>query len=839
MNDEATFLPGSDADDKTVFPNASNDDATVLPAPRDIVTAALPMPSAPSHGAAIRFEPGDTIFGGTYRVLEAVTGGMEADAYRGERVVDGAPVFIKHQKRSSSDARAWLLDKLTTAKHVGLLRLLHYELADRPIEIYEWLAGRSLATILRDGERYTDEQILDLATQLGEAVRYLHETVGVAHRDIKPDNILVVTDAAPRYVLVDYGIMTMVDSGGYTNFAGTRKYAAPESRMRGLERKDFLPYDWWSLGRVIQELADGAHPYDRIRSLFPQRERDSEAIAVEWDKILFEDDPSVYGRAGQVEHGSNERWKPLLRGLLTSDRTKRWSYDNFTRSLRGERLVDFYDSGSAQRTTSTMDSDIDLRREVERLSQEDHWDEAIEQILENRGIYRRAKNDVGNKRIIARLAVSDRVHAFLTKQSFSTATIEDLTTMLALKSIGGDAVQMSLSGFELSEDSLVARAANDDSASRDLFAALTEKDVADGLAELHEPSADVVKRFSARWVPVYRVLSKWDANAETLLMAPRMIRCAYTSRAENDALIAIAQTTLAYTTHAALQAAFMNAQRSDAEAAALAFLLPSAGNWRFVTKETVAKQKAETIAVRALSLKQAYAWMTVRANVARYGFLFGNTGPFALAGLSIIPTALFLKPAIALSLPISIAIMAGSIWVGSLIARKSQLIGGLMVISAIGSAVVAFGTLSSVEGIAFIPTLILGVIAYFTIRAFRNTWLGMLQAQLKDDTDGGWFKGCPDLKAIEGYISDFIPEQRLSFNDVQAELIRVNTEIEGFPTSWGFQSQKFGNYDRIDAERTKIFIATGTFSAIALVLGFIYGTTAFFIGVGHKVFGGH
>ena len=162
-----------------------------------------------------------------------------------------------------------------------------------------------------------------------------------------------------------------------------------------------------------------------------------------------------------------------------------------------------------------------------------------------------------------------------------------------------------------------------------------------------------------------------------------------------------------------------------------------------------------------------------------------------------------------------------------------------MVISAIGSAVVAFGTLSSVEGIAFIPTLILGVIAYFTIRAFRNTWLGMLQAQLKDDTDGGWFKGCPDLKAIEGYISDFIPEQRLSFNDVQAELIRVNTEIEGFPTSWGFQSQKFGNYDRIDAERTKIFIATGTFSAIALVLGFIYGTTAFFIGVGHKVFGGH
>ena len=836
MNDDATFLPSSQVDDRTVLP-AARDDATFLPAQADRTTAALRP--ATQAAASVRLEPGDEILGGAYRVIEAVSGGMEADAYRGERIADGAAVFIKHQKRASNDARAWLLDKLKVTQHPGLLRLLDYELLERPIEVSEWLAGRSLSEILLATERFSDEEIAELARQLGEAVHHLHQAVGVAHRDIKPENILVVGDESPRYVLVDYGIMTMVDSGGYTNFAGTRKYAAPESRMRGLERKDFLPYDWWSVGRVLQELADGVHPYDRVRLLFPDRARDAEAVAVEWDKILFEDDPSVYGRAGQVEFGTNARWFPLLRGLLTSDRSKRWGYEQYVLALSGERPQDFYDNYAAQRAVFASADGLDVTAEILKLSQQAQWDEAVGQVLENRGIYRYAKGELGNKRVVARLAIADRIHDYLTKKSFQTATVEDLTTMLALKAIGGESVPWSLGGFVLSEETLVARAGREVSAIADLFSALAQAEIAEAIAELDVAASEIVRSFTARWLPVYRLLKKWNAHEDTLRMYPRMVLCAFQTRAENDTLITQAQKLFVQSEDDAINTAFLNPKRSNDEAAALAFLLPSAEKWNFITHETVSKRAAEKLAERALGLRRAYAWTVVRENASRFGFLFGHSGPIVLAGVCILPTAFLMNSIASFGAFIYLVAAAGFAWGATRIAAKNQQVGGCLTLVAIFTGVSAIISLVIAEQSVFGLSAILGVAAYFVIRSLRDRWIRMMQTYLKEETDGGWFKGFPQIATIDKYIADFAPGPRRSLGALRGEIADLNTQIAACPAEWGFSSGSPGGDEAVDAARTMIFVATGGFAALSVVLGIVAAVAGFSVALTRKLFGHH
>ena len=77
-----------------------------------------------------------------------------------------------------------------------------------------------------------EPQVGNIFIQLTCAVRYLHMN-HIAHRDIKPDNVLISSNGDA--VLTDFGLACLLtpDEMTFTHFTGTFAYAAPEMKYGG------------------------------------------------------------------------------------------------------------------------------------------------------------------------------------------------------------------------------------------------------------------------------------------------------------------------------------------------------------------------------------------------------------------------------------------------------------------------------------------------------------------------------------------------------------------------------------------------------------------------------
>jgi serine/threonine-protein kinase len=128
----------------------------------------------------------------------------------------------------------------------------------------EYVDGRQLSDVIRSEGAMDIGRAVRLGVQMATGLEAAHKT-GVIHRDIKPDNIMVLGSPGMEEIkLMDFGIARLRDTG-VTNrltrpdmIMGTPAYMAPEQAEGGevSERTDI-----YSLGIVLYEMLSGSVPF--------------------------------------------------------------------------------------------------------------------------------------------------------------------------------------------------------------------------------------------------------------------------------------------------------------------------------------------------------------------------------------------------------------------------------------------------------------------------------------------------------------------------------------------------------------------------------------------------
>ena len=118
--------------------------------------------------------------------------------------------------------------------------------------ILEYVAGETLAQLLRREGRLDKLRALRLAIQIAEGLAFAHAKQ-VIHRDIKPANIMIDTGGTAR--IMDFGIATTGEAASSDGMIGTPLYMAPE-RLRNEQAS--AASDVFSLGMVLYEMLAGS-----------------------------------------------------------------------------------------------------------------------------------------------------------------------------------------------------------------------------------------------------------------------------------------------------------------------------------------------------------------------------------------------------------------------------------------------------------------------------------------------------------------------------------------------------------------------------------------------------
>ena len=170
--------------------------------------------------------------------------------------------------------------------------------------VMEFVEGESLSTrIARDGA-LPEAQVMLWARQLLDALKYCH-ALGVLHRDIKPQNVIITP--AGDAVLVDFGLVELWDPANpmtrtVMRGIGTPEYAPPE-QWGALSHHTDPRSDLYSLGATLYHaLAGKAPPTASDRMAYPGQFRTPR----EWANLVSEPVDHVITRAMALS--CDDRW---------------------------------------------------------------------------------------------------------------------------------------------------------------------------------------------------------------------------------------------------------------------------------------------------------------------------------------------------------------------------------------------------------------------------------------------------------------------------------------------------------------------------------------------------
>jgi serine/threonine protein kinase len=205
-----------------------------------------------------------------YRLIEQVGSGAMGVVWKAQDERLGRTVAIKRllvryglsstmteevRRRAMREAR--IAARLQHRNAIALFDVAEDE--GDPILVMEFLPSKSLSAVLEERGTLPPNEAAEIGAQVAEALAAAH-AVGIAHRDIKPGNILLAENGTVK--ITDFGISRALDDGTVTTqtgmLAGTPAYLAPEI-ARGDDSS--RASDVFSLGSTLYHAIEGRPPF--------------------------------------------------------------------------------------------------------------------------------------------------------------------------------------------------------------------------------------------------------------------------------------------------------------------------------------------------------------------------------------------------------------------------------------------------------------------------------------------------------------------------------------------------------------------------------------------------
>jgi serine/threonine protein kinase len=172
-------------------------------------------------------------------------------------------MILQGRLASAADRQRFLIEAAAAAKlkhpHIVVIHDVG-EFAGQPYFTMEYVAGASLASLLRQG-LMPAMQVARYVHQVARAVQCAHDH-GVLHRDIKPSNVLI--DEADQARVTDFGLAKQVDAGDQLTLSGqvlgTPSYMAPE-QITGPPSAVGAACDIYAIGALLYEMIAGRPPF--------------------------------------------------------------------------------------------------------------------------------------------------------------------------------------------------------------------------------------------------------------------------------------------------------------------------------------------------------------------------------------------------------------------------------------------------------------------------------------------------------------------------------------------------------------------------------------------------
>lgn len=285
---------------------------------------AEPSNSSPSQSPPPPADPNPylagEVIGDRYRLVRELGRGGMGVVWVAHSLVLGVDVALKLIRASAAGpgvASRMAREAHAAARlgHPALVRVFDFGWTNRgdPFLVMELVQGETLSALLKRESRINAIRAVQMILPIADGLRVAHDKQ-IIHRDIKPDNIFLATDALGRTQpkLLDFGIAKVEQSahdGKLTQVGavlGSPEYMSPEQAL-GADDMDERT-DVWSLSVVLYELVTGTVPFSKANY---------NALM----QTIIHDEPTP-----MPEHaaGDTSLWLVVERGLA-KDREQRWA----------------------------------------------------------------------------------------------------------------------------------------------------------------------------------------------------------------------------------------------------------------------------------------------------------------------------------------------------------------------------------------------------------------------------------------------------------------------------------------------------------------------------------